>query len=142
MPVELETTKNLYFEDNFAKLPELRMVYPTVEDYDEDMYALQILGQLLSGSKKSPLFQTVVEESKFAPRISTYQSSSELAGEFVVRVRANAGIDLDSVQKAVKNGFKRFEEAGVSEDDLKRIKAELELNYIRELAPYSIKLFN
>ncbi|WP_298247149.1 pitrilysin family protein [uncultured Christiangramia sp.] len=141
MPVELETTKNLYFEDNFAKLPELRMVYPTVEDYDEDMYALQILGQLLSGSKKSPLYQTVVEESKFAPRISTYQSSSELAGEFVVRVRANAGIDLDSVQKAVKNGFKRFEEDGVSEDDLKRIKAELETQLYQGISTVLNKAF-
>ena len=141
MPVELESTKNLYFEDNFAKLPELRMVYPTVEDYDEDMYALQILGQLLSGSKKSPLYQTVVEESKFAARISTYQSSSELAGEFVVRVRANAGIDLDSVQKAVKNGFKRFEEAGVSKDDLKRIKAELETQLYQGVSTVLNKAF-
>ncbi|TQI70808.1 zinc protease [Gramella sp. Hel_I_59] len=141
MPVKLETTKNLYFEDNFAKLPELRMVYPTVEDYDEDMYALQILGQLLSGSKKSPLYQTVVEESKFAPRISTYQSSSELAGEFVVRVRANAGIDLDSVQKAIQNGFKRFEEVGVREDDLKRIKAELETQLYQGVSTVLNKAF-
>lgn len=141
MPVELETTKNLYFEDNFAKLPELRMVYPTVEDYNKDMYALQILGQLLSGSKKSPLYQTVVEESNLAPRISTYQSSSELAGEFVVRVRANSGTDLDSVHFAIQKGFERFEESGVSEDDLKRIKAELETQLYQGVSTVLNKAF-
>ncbi|MEE1974324.1 insulinase family protein, partial [Maribacter flavus] len=29
MPVTLTQNKSLYFEDNFAKLPELRMVIPT-----------------------------------------------------------------------------------------------------------------
>ncbi len=51
MPVNLTETKSLYFEDNFATLPELRMVIPTIEDYNKDMYPLQVLGQLLSGSK-------------------------------------------------------------------------------------------
>ncbi|MGB1308776.1 MAG: M16 family metallopeptidase [Oceanihabitans sp.] len=64
MPVNLTETKSLYFEDNFAKLPELRMVIPTIEEYHKDVYALQVLGQLLSGSKNAPLYQVVVEEKK------------------------------------------------------------------------------
>ena len=70
MPVTLSETKSLYFEDNFAKLPELRMVYPSVEDYNNDMYALEVLGQLLSGSKKAPLYRKIVEEKKLAPKLS------------------------------------------------------------------------
>ena len=141
MPVELEETKSLYFEDNFAKLPELRMVYPTVEDYNKDMYALRILGQLLSGSKKSPLYQTVVEEGKLAPNIGTYQSSSELAGEFVFRVRANANTDLDSVKLAIENGLNRFEKNGVSDNELKRIKAELETGLYQGVSTVLNKAF-
>ncbi len=140
-PVDLTETKSLYYEDNFAKLPELRMVYPTVEDYNKDMYALQILGQLLSGSKKSPLYQTVVEEAKLAPNISTYQSSSELAGEFVIRVRANANTDLDSVKIAVEKGLERFEKNGVSERELKRIKAELETQLYQGVSTILNKAF-
>ncbi len=126
MPVILTQSKSLYFEDNFAKLPELRMVFPTVVNYDKDMYALQILGNILSGSKNAPLYQVIVEEEKLAPNIRTYQDSNELTGEFVFRVRANAGTDLDKLNEAIYKGLARFEENGVRENDLKRIKAELE----------------
>jgi len=141
MPVTLQETNNLYFEDNFAKLPELRMIYPTVEDYHQDMYALEILGQLLSGSKQSPLYETVVLESKMAPGIGSYQSSSEIAGEFVLRVRANAGKDLDSVLLAIENGFQIFENEGVSEKDLRRIKAELETQLYQGVSTVLNKAF-
>ncbi len=141
MPVTLNETKSLYFEDNFAKLPELRMVFPSVEEYHKDGYALQILGQLLSGSKKAPLYNVLVEEKKLAPNVSTYQSGSELAGEFVFRVRANAGTDLDLVKSAIEEGLERFETNGVNADDLKRIKAELETNLYQGISTVLNKAF-
>jgi len=140
-PVTLAETKSLYFEDNFAKLPELRMVFPSVEEYHKDSYALQILGQLLSGSKNAPLYQVVVEEQKLAPNISTYQYSSELAGEFVFRVRANEQTNLDAVKKAIDSGLIRFEKNGVNERDLKRIKAELETNLYQGVSTVLNKAF-
>ena len=141
MPVTLNETKSLYFEDNFATLPEYRMVFPTVEEYNKDSYALNILGSLLSGSKKSPLYQVIVEEKKLAPNVSTYQSSSELAGEFIFRVRANAGVDLDSVNIAIADGLKRFETNGVNENELKRIKAELETSLYQGVSTVLNKAF-
>ncbi|ARV13289.1 peptidase M16 [Gilvibacter sp. SZ-19] len=126
MPVTLTETKSLYFKDNFAKLPELRMVFPTVEDYNEEMYALDVLGSLLSGSKKSPLYKAVVEEGKLAPNVGSYQNSQELAGEFVIRVRANEGVALDDVKAAIDAGLQDFETNGFTDNELQRIKAELE----------------
>lgn len=141
MPVTLTQNKSLYFEDNFAKLPELRMVIPTIEEYNKDVYPLQVLSQLLSGSKKAPLYQVVVEEKKLAPNISIYQRSSEIAGEFVIRARANAGTDLDDLKSAIDEGLKRFESNGVSEQDLKRIKAELETGLYQSVSTVLNKAF-
>ncbi len=141
MPVTLAKSKSLYFEDNFAKLPELRIVFPTVEEYHKDKYALGILGQLLSGSKKSPLYNVIVEEQKLAPRVGTYQRSSELAGEFVFRVRANSGTDLDAVKSAIDVGLLRFEKNGVNASDLKRIKASAETNLYRSVSTVLNKAF-
>ena len=140
-PVVLNETKSLYFEDNFAKLPEIRVVYPTVKNYHEDTYALDILGQLLSGSKKSPLYNVIVQEQKLAPNVGTYQNSSELAGEFVFRVRANAGTDLDQVKSAIDDGLKRFETNGVNSADLKRIKAQLETDLYQGVSTVLNKAF-
>ncbi|PVW15658.1 M16 family metallopeptidase [Marixanthomonas spongiae] len=141
MPVSLNKTKSLYFKDNFAKLPELRMVYPTVEGYNKDEYALEVLGQLLSGSRKSPLYKSVVEEKKLAPNVSSYNNSSELAGEFVIRVRANEGVDLDEVKKAVDKGLQDFETHGFSDKELQRIKAELETQLYYGVATVLNKAF-
>ncbi|MGB6269712.1 MAG: insulinase family protein, partial [Olleya sp.] len=140
-PVVLDNSKSLFFEDNFAKLPEIRMVYPTVKEYHKDTYALNILGQILSGSKKSPLYNVLVEEQKVAPNVGTYQNSSELAGEFVFRVRANEGTDLDDVKTAIETGLKRFETNGVNTNDLKRIKAELETNLYQGVSTVLNKAF-
>lgn len=140
-PVKLDSVKALYFEDNFAKLPELRMVIPTVKEYHKDTYALNILGQILSGSKKSSLYNVIVEKEKLAPSVSSYQSSSELAGEFVFRVRANANTDLDSVKVAIEEGLKRFETNGVNEKELKRIKAELETQLYQGVSTVLNKAF-
>ncbi|MEQ9404114.1 MAG: pitrilysin family protein [Cyclobacteriaceae bacterium] len=140
-PVQLEQVKSFYFEDNFAKLPEIRMTIPTVEEYHEDTYALNVLGQLLSSSKKAPLYQTIVEEKKLAPRANSFQSSSEIAGTFTFLVRANAGVDLDEVKSAIEEGLQRFEENGVSENELLRIKAELETNLYQGVSTVLNKAF-
>lgn len=141
MPVSLDSSKALYFEDNFAKLPELRMVFPTVEKYHPDEIPLDVLGNLLSNSKKAPLYKTVIEEGNFAPDIYSYQSSNELAGEFIFAVRANANTDLDSVKAAIQTGLEKFEEEGVSETELKRIKAEIETDIYQGVSTVLIKAF-
>ena len=131
MPVNLDASKSLYFEDNFAKLPELRMVFPTVENYHPDVQALNVLSKLLENSKKAPFYRVIVQEKRLAPAVSSYQSSKELAGEFVIRVRANANVDLDSVKKAIDEAFELFEKQGFDDKELQKIKAESETNLYR-----------
>jgi zinc protease len=123
---KLAASRSLYFEDNFARLPEYTMVFPTVEQYHPDSYALNILGELLSGSKTSPLYQVVVAQKKLAPGVSARNQSKELAGEFYLRVRGNADTKLDDVKLALEEALTKFEKEGFSDKELERIKAGLE----------------
>lgn len=141
MPVKLDQTKSLSFEDSFAKLPELRMVFPTVQNYHPDTYALDILAELLSGSRKSPLYRVMVEEKKLAPNSFAFQSSSELTGEFTFRIRANAGTSLGDVHAAVQEGLARFEKEGFADAELDRIKAKLETQLYQAIATVLGKAF-
>lgn len=134
MPVSLSETKSLWFEDNFAKLPELRITIPTVEAYHEDEQALDVLARIIAGTKTSPLYRVIVEEQALAPDVSAYNNSMELAGEFVFRVRAKEGVDLDTVQAAIEVAFATFEAEGVNETDLQRIKAEQETILYNDLS--------
>lgn len=134
MPVTLENTKKLWYPDNFAKLPELRMTFPTVEQYHPDSYPLDVLGQILAGTKRAPLYQVLVEEQKLAPGVAAYNSSDELAGRFTLRIRALEGKPLDDVEAAIAEGLARFEEHGFPETELTRIKAELETSFYQNLS--------
>ena len=124
--VSLAETKRLYFEDNFATLPELRITFPVVQQYHPDEATLTILAQLLAGSKSSPVYRSIVDERKLAPDVAGFNNAMEIAGELVFVVRANAGADLDEVKAGIDEAFANFEANGVDEKDLARIKAELE----------------
>lgn len=126
---ELSETKSVFHPDNFAKRPELSMVFPSVERYHPDAYALDALADVLARGKRAPLYQVLVEEQQLAPEVSAYNSARELAGSFNLRVRAKAGVDLDAVQAGIEAALARFEQQGVPAADLAQIKARQETQF-------------
>jgi zinc protease len=141
MPVALASTIKLYHEDNFAKAPQLTMVFPTVERYSKDSYALNFLGDLLAGTKKSPLYVVLVKDKKLTSRVMTRNGSQELAGSFSISVAANPNINLTDVEKAIFEGFAKFEKDGFNEEDLIRIKAGYETRFYNSFASVQGKAF-
>jgi len=141
MPVSLEETKKRYYEDNFARLPELQMVWPTVPLYHPDSYALDILASLLTEGKSSPFYQELVEKEQLTADVSMYAYNSEIAGEQRLIVRAYPDTDLDSVQASIARAFDRFEREGISDDDLSRIKAGIETSFYNGLSSVLGKAF-
>ena len=125
-PAGLTQTKSLYLEDNFARLPQLQLVFPSIQQYHRDTYALDVLSQLLAGNRNSPLYKVIVEEQKLAPSVNSYQYGSELAGEFILQVRANPNTSLQQVHTAIQEGLQRFETQGFSDTELARIRAKIE----------------
>ncbi|MCP3932269.1 MAG: insulinase family protein [Bacteroidetes bacterium] len=125
----LTETVKLMHEDNFASLPELTLVWPTVEDGHPDYYALDFLGQLLSIGKRAPFYKEIVENQKLAPSTSSYNSTREISGEFRIRVRANKDVDLNSVHDAIFKAMADFEENGIDGRDMERIKNKLETDF-------------
>jgi len=134
MPVTLDETKKLYHEDNFAKTPLLTMAWPTVEQYTKDAYALNFLGELLSSGKKAPMYKVLVKDKKLTSRASAYNRSRELAGSFRVSINANAGESLAEVEEAVFESMDLFEEEGITENDMERIKAGLETQFYNSIS--------
>ena len=121
--ITLENSKKLYHLDQFAKLPELRIVFPTIQNYHPDAYALNTLADLLSDGKNSPFYKEIVENQKIAPSASASNYSSEISGEFTMRVRTNPNVSLDDVYSAITTALKNFEKDGINDKDLRRIKA-------------------
>ena len=133
-PGVVPQTKNLYYEDNFARVPQLTMVWPSVELYHPDSYALEVLTTYLSSGKSAPLNQVLVDDLKLTSRTSMYNYTSELAGQTQLVVRAFRGKNLNEIIAGVEKALAKFEAEGISEKDLNRIKAGQETRFYRSLS--------
>ncbi|HJN05328.1 MAG TPA: insulinase family protein, partial [Bacteroidales bacterium] len=129
MPVTLTETKKVYHEDNFARASQLRMIWPTVEQYNDDSFPLDYLGEVLSSGKKAPFYKILEKEKQLTSSQYAYNSSQEIAGTFNVVVTSNQGVSLKEVEENIFDGFALFEKEGITDEDVERIKASLETNF-------------
>jgi zinc protease len=60
--VTLDSMRYVSYVDNYAKLPLLYVVYPTVPNYHKDMAALQCLAQVLGQGRNSVLYQQLTKK--------------------------------------------------------------------------------
>ncbi len=141
IPTSVSSTVKLYHEDNFAKAPRLTMVFPAVEQFSKEAYALDYLGQLLSNGKKTPLYKVLVKDKKLTSAVSAYNMALELAGVFQISVTANPGVNLTEVEKAVFESFDMFEKEGFTEEDLKALKARNETGFYNNFSSILSKSF-
>jgi len=141
VPVQIDKTRKAFHEDNFAKSPELNMIFPTPQQFTRDDYALKLFGELFAQSKKSPLYKIIVEEKKLAPSVSVYQNSQEIAGEFTLTIRAFPDKSLDDVEKAVMEAFEKFEKDSFTDRDLNRVKAKVETQFYNQISSVLGKSF-
>ncbi|MBE9548892.1 MAG: insulinase family protein [Proteobacteria bacterium] len=132
-PVQLQHDIKLFHLDNFAKLPELRLTFTTVEQYHPDSYALNALAEILSAGKNAALYKVIVEEKKLAPSANAWNNSEEIAGTFTLQVRANAGVKLDDVKAAIDAALINFETDGFTDNQLTKIKAEMETRFYYDI---------
>lgn len=133
MPVTIAKSKSLYHEDNFAKLPELTLTFPTTVHYSEDAYALDLLSDLLTDGKESIFYKTIVEQDKLAPGVNSSSQAAEIAGIFQLRVRAFDDTQLDKVKSSIDKTLAQFAKEGFKDQQLARIMTRRETNFYQGL---------
>ena len=139
--VTLNATKRLSHEDNFAKSPELNMVFATVDQLHPDAWTLAALADLIADGKKAPLYKVLVQERKLAPSVGAFSNTEELAGYFRFRIRTFPNINLSDVEAGIKEAFTRFETDRFSDQDLARVKANIERSFYNGIASILSKSF-
>jgi zinc protease len=133
-PGIVDEIKSLYYEDNFARVPQLTMAWPSVAQYHKDSYALNVLTQYLTDGKSAPLNQVLVDNLKLTSNTTMYNYASEIAGETQLIIRAFNGKHLDDVKVGIEQAFAKFEAEGISEKSLNRIKAGQETSFYASLS--------
>ena len=115
--------------DNYAKLPQLRIVYPTVPEFSKDEPALDCLSEILGKGKSSMMYKNLIKTQK-AVNANVYNSTSELSGEFVFSVTPYGKQDLKDIEKLIRETMEEFEKRGVTYEDMEKFKTEHESQLI------------
>jgi zinc protease len=129
-PVTLSEDRYISLEDN-VHLPLIYMTFPTVSGRHEDEAPLDILSQILGGGKTSLLYKNLVKN-QLAVQASVTHPCSELACRFNLLALPHpaSGKSLGDLEAIIRGTFDEFEKRGVEEDDLIKVKASMESNFI------------
>lgn len=150
-PAVLDKDRYVSYVDNYARASQLRITYPTVEDYHPDGPALSLLAQVLGGgfgggrggggsaNRNSVFYQTMIKPQK-ALQASASSQASELAGEFSIVVTPYPESSLADMEKLVAEAFAEFEKRGVTDEDVEKFKTGFEARTLNSLASVSGKV--
>ncbi len=123
-PANLSETKIRTFTAK-VDAPLMSITYPSVPSFHNDEAALDVLAQLLSGSRRSLLYKKFIDNESSLQAVC-YNASYELAGEFnfqIVGYPTNyGGLTEKETRDTLKAVFELFEKNGIDEADLERIK--------------------
>jgi len=119
----LDADRYISMEDNVA-LPLVFMSWPTVKARHADEAPLDVLQSILGGGKTSLLYKNMVKNG-LAVQASAGHGCGELACQFTIFALPNPamGKNLADLEAIARNSLTEFEERGVEDDDLTRVKA-------------------
>lgn len=138
--VTLTEDRYVSFEDNI-NLPLVFMAFPTVHARHPDEAPLDVLAEILGGGKTSILYKNLVKNG-LAVQSQVGHGCQELACTFTMLALPNpaAGKSLADIESTIRASFTEFEQRGVKEDDLLKVKAKIEANSIFGLQSVSGKV--
>lgn len=131
-PVVLTANRYLSYEDKVAA-PQLAVYIPTVRTTHEDEPPLDVLANILGGTKSS-IFTKNFINSGIAQFAEVAHPTYELSGEFAFIIRGFEETKLSVLDSLLYISLKEFEKRGVTDEDLKIFKANNETQVIENLS--------
>ncbi len=131
-------TKNklIYHEDN-VHLPRLYIAWQSDSLYKKDDSALDILSTVLTDSKNSRLYKSLVFDKQIAQDVSSFQYSAQLCGMFIIVATAKENVELDTLKESIQNEITGIIENGITNDELMRAVNGIKSSYVYSLQKQS-----
>jgi len=98
----------------------------------EDLY-FDLISSILTSGKNSRLYQKFIYKDQSASAAVSFQSSSEIASEFIAWLNVKPGQDAEKLEKELWDEIDKFIKEGPTEEELKRVKASYFANFIKGL---------
>jgi len=114
-----------------AQLPTILMAYHVPNLRDPDSYILEVISTLLSGGKSSRLYQSLVRDKRL---VLSADAGHDLLprdpGIFSLSADLLPGKEVSEVEKAFDQEIERLQKEPVGEQELKKVKNQIEASFI------------
>ena len=117
--VTLTENKKIIHQDN-VQLPRIYLAWHSCKGYGKYDAALDILADILAGSKNSRLHKELVHKKQIAQSVSAFQYSAKLAGSFFIIATAKPGIDLETLKAEILAIITDVVQNNIEENELQR----------------------
>jgi zinc protease len=131
-PVPPTREVRLLLEDR-VELPRLYLAWHSAGLFAEGDAEMDLVAELLAGSKTSRLYRALVYEQRIATEIASSQNSREMGGFFQVVATAAPGRTLRELEAAITREIASFLAAGPTADEMERGVAQAESHFIYRL---------
>ena len=124
-------------EVSFDAQPELLMGYHIPREGEEDTYALDAMGQLLSGvtrnSRTGRLYKNLVLDKKVALSADAGAETSLYPNLFIISATPAQGHTAAEVEQAIYEEIEKLQKEPPSEEEMQRMRNAEDANFIRAL---------
>ena len=122
----------LVLEDRI-ELPRLYLAWHSPALFAEDDAELDLVSEVLAGSKTSRLYRSLVYEQRIATEVAASQGSRELGSFFQIVATAAPGRTLVELEQAIARELARLHAEGPSAAELERCLAQAEAHFLHRL---------
>ena len=128
----LENNIQINYEDN-VQLERIYLAWHSDKAYTLDDAGLDIISDILCGSKNSRLYKKLVHEKEIAQDVSAMQISGRLSGLFMIVATAKPGKDINELKKEINDELQYLLKFGVTERELIKSKNGIKSSFIFSL---------
>lgn len=123
--------KNILIEhpDN-VQLDRIYLAWQTNKIYSDDDPILDVLADILSGSKNSRLYKRLVFDEELAQDVSSFQFSGKFGGMFMIISTAKPGVSLDRIKEVILDEIYKVTTNGITNKELVKTKNGIKASYI------------
>jgi len=114
-------------------VPQARIykVWNVAADGSDELARLELVSDLLAGSKTSRLYKRLVYEDQIATDVSASIWGKEIGSQFLVWATARPDADLEKVEAALDEEMAKFLEEGPTKQELERVKTSIAADFLR-----------
>lgn len=144
-PTAVEPIKNEEIRDTVydnIQLPAVIQAYHQPNPGTKDYYAVDLLNKLFSNGKSSRLVKELVDNQQLAMQVATFPLPFEDPGLSLVFALPNIGVDPGILEEAMNEELKKLRETLISDDELQKLKNQIESQIIQSNASLADITYN